>query len=62
MSMYSVKDKPRFLFGMRLGLGSSHWHIQGIELETVPDETWCLIVKIGASLLFGVWRNVLAEE
>lgn len=44
--MCSVKGGPRFLcVWCEVGTGTV-FGIEGAELETVPDETWCLTVRI----------------
>ena len=44
--MCSVKGAPRFLcVWCEVGTGTV-FGIEGAEFETVPDETWCLTVRI----------------
>ena len=44
--MCSVKGGPRFLcVWCEVGTGTV-FVIEGAEFETVPDETWCLTVRI----------------
>ena len=59
--MCSVKGGPRFLcVWCEVGTGTV-FGIEGAEFETVPDETWCLTVRISEnwciSALWGLEKS-----